>query len=147
MGPTKIERMDDRLDAIETALTAALPARTIKRGLYDYEEHTDAEIAAGVVMILSGGEGKYRQGPGMEAREGTQRVMLAGHLQVSETDTRQAIEAAELELIEEIKSFVRAGVSGVGLSLERVENSRQLDHPYGWVVAFIDAGPPRATTH
>ncbi len=50
-------------------------------------------------------------------------------------------------LLEEIKSFVQTGVTGMGLYLERLEQSRQLEHPYGWVVAYIKAGPPDQTTH
>lgn len=147
MGTKNIERMDDRLAAIAAALTTALSTRTVKRGLYHYSDHSPADLTKGVVMLVSAGEGDYSKALGMAAKEGTHRIMLVGHLKVLESDTRQAIEAAELDLIEEIKAFVRSGVAGTTLTLDRAEQSRQLEHPYGWVLAFIDAGPTRSTVN
>lgn len=142
-----IERMDDRLDALEASLILALPARVISRDLKHYSEQTDADLTAGVVTLVSAGEKDYSRGLGMEARDGTHRVLLIGHLRVAEDQGGQAIEAEELDLIEDIKSWVRAGVDGMSLRLDSVQHSRQLENPYGWIVAYVDAGPPRQTTH
>lgn len=142
-----IERMDDRLDAIAAALTTALSTRVIKRSLVHYTDHADADLAAGVVTLLSAGEGGYSNGLGMTAKEGTHKLLLIGHLQLAESADGEAIEAAEIDLIEEIKAFVRSGVTGTSLRLENVIHSRQLERPYGWIVAYIDAGPPRRNTY
>lgn len=142
-----IERMDERLDAIETALVAELSTRTIKRDLLTFTDHTDAEIDAGVVTIVSAGEKDYNNGLGMEAKEGAHQVLLIGHLRVAEGTTGKDIEAVELDLAEEIKAFVRTGVADMSLKLNSIQHSRQLDHPYGWLVANIDAGPPRANIY
>lgn len=142
-----IERMDDRMDAIAAALLLALPTRVVKRSLKHYTEHSAADLAAGVVTLVSAGEGSYNPGLGMVAKEGTHRVLLIGHLKVAEGQDGEDIEAAELDLAEEIKAFVRAGVTGTSLRLDRIEHSRQLENPYGWLVAYIDAGPPRRTTY
>ena len=53
----------------------------------------------------------------------------------------------ELDIAEECKAFVRAGVDGIGLGLQSINTSRQLEYPYGFVVARVDAGAPEATTH
>ncbi len=138
-----IRRMDDRMDAVAASLTAALTTRHVKRSwLKNYDEHTPQELADGVVMLISAGEGQYKDGPGMTALEGQHRMILVCHLKVSETSQPQDVEAAELDLIEEIKAWARVGVAGVGLSVVRVEHSRQLEHPYGWAVVYLDAGPP-----
>jgi len=139
-----ISRMDDRLDAIETALVTALPTRPVKRSLLKhYSDYSDQELADGVVILLSAGERDYNNKPGMIAKEGTHRIILIGYLKLNEKASQpQDVEAAELDLIEEIKAFVRAGVSGTTLLLDNVQHSRQLEFPYGWVVAYIDAGPP-----
>ena len=147
LGGTVIERMDDRLDALEASLAAALPTRTIKRSLMHYTDHTDTELAAGVVMLVSGGEGDYNKGLGMVAREGVQRVLLVGHLKVAEDAAGAVVEAAELDLIEEIKAWARTNVPGMSLRLDSVQHSRQIENPYGWLVAYLDAGPPRSTTY
>lgn len=144
---TQIERMDDRLDALQAALAAALPARVIKRSLLHYTDHEPAELAAGVVTIVSGGEGDYNKGLGMVAREGVQRVILVGHVQVAEGAAGAVVEAAEIDLIEELKAWARAPIAGMSLRLDSVQQSRQLENPYGWLVAYLDIGPPRATTH
>jgi hypothetical protein len=141
-----IERMDDRLDALEQALIGVLPGRMVKRSLLDYRQHANGDLNGGVVMIVSAGERGYSQALGMAAREGTQRVLLVGHLQVAQTSAPAAIEMAELDLIEELKSFVRGGVPGMSVRLDSVEHSRQTEHPYGWVLANLDLGPPRTTT-
>lgn len=144
-----VERMDDRMDAVAAAAATALPARVVKRSFFrHFTDHTPAELASGVVMVISAGERGYNDGLGMEAREGTHRFLLIGHLKVAETpaaDMPQRVEAAELDLIEEIKTFVRSGVAGVRLVLDQVQHSRQLEAPYGWVVAYVDAGPPGQT--
>lgn len=140
-----IQRMDDRLGALEQALTPALPSRVVKRAFLDFRAHAEGELAAGVVMIVSAGERDYNAGLGMAAREGTHRVLLIGHMQVLQTSTPDAIEAAELDLIEEIKAFVGQGVTGMHVRLDSVEHSRQLEHPYGWMLANLDLGPPRQT--
>jgi len=142
-----IERMDDRLDAIEASLILALPTRVISRDLKHYSEQTDADLTAGVVTLVSAGEKNYSKALGMEARDGTHSVLLIGHLRVAENQSGKSIEAAELDLAEELKSWVRAGVTGMSLRLDSVQHSRQLDNPYGWIVAYVDAGPTRQTPY
>lgn len=144
MDPTAVTRMDDRLDAIETALRAALPTHVIKRSLKHFTAHAEGEIEQGVVMMVAGGEKDYRRDPGMIAKEGTQRLLLVAHLKAAETDEPTQVEAAELDLAEEIKTFVRSGVSGMTIYLESIEHSRQLDFPYGWLVVYLDVGPPNS---
>lgn len=148
-----VERMDDRLEALRTALAAAgspLENRVHKTSLAHYTAHSDAELAQGVLTAVSAGEKDYHEAPGMEAREGTQRVLLIGHLKKAEIDPAADVEAEELDLIEEIKTFVREQrqrLTGISLRLDSVLHSRQLEAPYGWVVAYLDLRPPRATTH
>ena len=146
MGAQKIERMDDRLDAIEQALIAALTTRVVKRELQHYDDHSQADIAAGVLMIVSSGEGDYNNSLGMVAAEGTQNIMLIGHIKLVEGSTSLAVEAAEINFIEELKSALRTGVTGMGIALKQINHSAQLEKPYGWFVASIDAGPPPENT-
>lgn len=148
MLPTRLERIDDKLDALQAALVAALPAtRTIGLGFVPYTDRTPAELAAGVWNIVQAGEGDYHNGRGMEAKEGTLKVHLIGHIQVDEDATRAALQQAEIDMAEEIKAFVRSGVAGMTLMLDSIEPSRLLEHPYGWVVAFLELRPPAANTY
>lgn len=147
MGPVKLERLDDRLNAFETALKAALPTRIIKRELMHFDKHTAAEISAGVLMLVSKGEGSYSQVPGMVAKEGTLYLTLIGHLKLAETNTGQELETAEINFIEEIKAALRINVPGMSLKLNNIDQSAQLDFPYGWLVASVDVTPPQQNTY
>lgn len=148
MIPVAIERMDERLDAVAASLIAALPARVVKRSrVRHYTEHEEADIEKGVVMLISSGEKDYKRGRGMIAKEGTHSMLLIGHVKSDEDSEPQASEVAELMLIEEIKAFARIPIPGLSLTLAQVHHSQQLEHPYGWVVAYLDAGPPNQNTH
>lgn len=142
-----IDRLDDRLDAIAASLSAALPNRVIKRALMHYTDHSPAELAAGVVTLVSAGEKDYSRNLGMVARDGTQQILLIGHLKVAEDTTGMDIEAAELDLIEDLKTWCRQPLPGMALRLESIQHSRQLEHPYGWLVAYFDITSPRANTY
>lgn len=148
MLPDRLERIDDKLDALLTALTAAVPAtRVIDLGFIPYTDRKVTDLYAGCWNIVAAGESDYHPGQGMAAKEGTLRVNLIGHIQVEEDATRAALQQAEIDMAEEIKTFVRTGMVAVTLVLDSIEQSRLLEHPYGWVVAFLELRPPAANTH
>lgn len=137
-----------RMDNIETAATAFFTTRVIKRSLLQhYDSHAAGELEKGVIMIISRGESDYKNGLGMTAKEGTQTILFIGHIKVAENSEPVEIEKAEGILIEEIKSFLKLGVPGMSLKPERIDQSQQLAHPYGWVVAKLRAEPPQQGTH
>lgn len=142
-----IERIDDRAAAIFASLQAALPARVVKRSLMHFQDHAAADIAAGVVMLASDGESDYSKNPGMTAKDPKHSLLLVGHLKVAETSERVAIELAEMALIEDVKTWLRAGVPGMSFELELSQHSRQLEHPYGWVVMKINAVRPKTNVY
>lgn len=142
-----IERIDDRQAAIVASLTTALSTRIVKRSLLHYDQHEPGEIETGVVMVISGGESEYSQNLGMTAKEGKHGQLLIGHLKVAEDSAPVDIELAEMALIEEIKTWVRAGVPGMSFEIESAQHSRQLEHPYGWVVVKLNAIPPRTNVY
>ena len=143
-----IERMDDRKAALLAALKTALEPSRVVTGAYTHlRRQTEADLTKAVVTLMSAGERNYNAGLGMTAKEGTQRFLAVVHLKVAADDTAEDVEALEFDILEEIKAFVRSGVSGMSLRLDSVQHSRQQDHPYGWAVAYLDAGPPRSNTH
>jgi len=148
MGTKAIENIKERKQAFYEALVAALPNRTIKRTLTDYRQHSATEMKTGVVMMVGDGESNYSQAKGMVAKEGSTHFLLIAHLEVIDNnpDTMgRSVEDAEDNLIEEFKTFVKAGIPGMDLYLENCKQSRQLEAPMGWVVAKISAGAPRST--
>lgn len=138
-----IENMGARLTAVTDLFTEQLTTRHIKRALKFFADQDSAEILAGILMIVSAGEADYKNQRGMVGKEGTGKILLVGHIRVAESDNSQDIEDVEIAFIEEIKAALRVDVPGLSFSLESVEHSRQLEHPYGWFVATIKVGPPR----
>ena len=142
------ERMDDRLDAIVAAAQAHFTGRTVTTAWKHYRERDKADLAAGVITVISDGESEYSDRLGMAAKEGTQNVILAIQCAVDpKTQTGADLQALELDLAEEAKAFVRAGVAGMSLAIEEINNSRQQSFPYGFVLVRMPAGPVSATTH
>ena len=143
-----IERMDDRLDAVVAAAQAHFTGRVVTTSFRHYRNRDAADLAQGVITVISDGEGEYSDGLGMAAREGTQNLILAIQCSVEpKTATPAELQALELDLAEEAKAFVRAGVDGMSLAIEEITNSRQQSFPYGFVLVRMPAGPVRATTH
>lgn len=133
-----------RMDNIETAAKAFFTSRVIKRSLFKhFDDHDKSDIEKGVIMILSRGEAGYKNGLGMTAKEGILTVLFVCHIKLAESATGLEIEKAEGAMIEEIKSFLRVGVPGMSLKPDRIDQSQQLAHPYGWVVAKLRAEPPQ----
>lgn len=146
MGPPVIDRIDDRRQAVLEHFRTHLPGRHVKRSWIKlYHDHLPQELADGVVQIVSAEEGKYLRGRGMVAKRGTQVFALICYLRVEEEDLPELLEDAEGMLVEEIKAAARQPLPGVGIDLVEVKMSSQLEHPYGWVLVFIEAGPPTDT--
>lgn len=144
MGPAAITDNPARVAALQAAIRTHWPARVFKTGYRRaFDDHAPEELEAGVLQLLVAEESDFSNNLGMEATEGTLSVALVLHLQVDIADDGTQVQAAELAAGEEIKAFVRAGVTGMGLTLESLVTSTQQETPYGYVVAQINAGPPR----
>lgn len=143
-----IDNMGLKLDAINTLLTAKLPAgRVVKRSLIHLTDQLPAELLAGIVTLVSAGESNYKNQRGMVGKEGDHAMLLIGHLKVPESNNSKDTEDAEILFIEEIKTVLRNNVAGISISLQSVEHSRQLEHPWGWFVISINVGAPRTSTY
>lgn len=148
MNVKPIERIDDRHAAILAAAQAHFAARVVQNGWTHYRNQAMADLQAGIVMVVVDSESDWRNSPGMIAKAGTTAVLLVAHVAVDEkTQTAADVQDLELDIAEEIKAFARAGVDGLTLQPQSINTSRQLEYPYGFVVARVDAGPPQASTH
>lgn len=148
MGPQAIARIDDKLAAFEAALRLAVPATwTIEAGFVPYSEREDALLETVVVNLISEGEGSYSQARGMAAKEGTVKLLLITHLKVKDQRTRVELQQAEIDVMESLKTFTLTGITGMDVILVDMQQSRMLEHPYGWVVAYFELRPPGANTH
>jgi len=138
----KLERLDAKKQAVMAALAVAMPARVITGRKRHYTDHAAADLTAGVLTVISLGEGEYKQDIGLVAKEGTQHLLFIGHIKLAESATGDQVEQAEINFIEELKAALRTGVTGLHLTLQSIEQSAQLETPYGWFVAGGGAAPP-----
>ncbi len=134
-----------RLDALSALLTTELPTRIVTRELKHFTDHDETDLTTGVVTLVAANEAGYKNQKGMVTKEGVTRVLLVAHLRVADNQTAADVQAAELTLLQEVKTALQKSVFGLSLGLARVDLSRQLDTPYGWFVAHVDILPPRAS--
>lgn len=133
------------LDNLAKSLAKALPHRHVRRSLVmAAADLPDAEMTAGVVCVVCEGGGDFANYMGREGQLGHLQVSLVGFLRVDERDQPAEVERAELELLRELLAWtadpgeIRAGDSVLPLDFMQ---SRQLEHPYGWVVLKLDVRP------
>ncbi|MFW6077416.1 MAG: hypothetical protein ACOC71_06670 [Hyphomicrobiales bacterium] len=143
-----VDDINARYDAVLAALESHATTRVVKASFYrDIGVHTDAELAQGVVMMMLASEGGYTNNFAMQAKLGETQLRIVYHLHAGSEAEPKATRIAEGEAAEEVKAFVRAGVAGLSLELVDVQFSRQLDHPYGWIVATVRAVAPKSNEY
>lgn len=125
----------DKLDLLKTTLETAQPGRIVTRGFEDIGELQDTELRKGIYTIVNQGEGGFNNLPGREAMYGKLDVVIVARLMVDDKEDGQALENAELTMVDEIKALCRALVPGIdSLMLNRWRQSGQIERPYGWVI-------------
>lgn len=139
-----IDDLDQRMAALGAALVAAMPDRHVfVDTLQPFTDYSDAQLTTGVVQLVQDREQDYHNGIGMEGRLGTLRTLVYARLRVADNAERATLAAAERELAAAVKTWCRTGVTGLRLRLESIQFSRGLDFPYGWLAAYVAAGPQR----
>jgi hypothetical protein len=122
------------LESMKAALALAAPTRTVTRHLRDFAERSNSELAAGVFTLIH--RGQPARDDDMEFLD----VLLVGQVLITEADTGDAIEEAELLMLEQVKCFVD-NISGAQVRLGQVRHSMQIEKPYGWISVQLRVGP------
>lgn len=121
------------LQAIRNTLGSGFPARTIAAELKDFGDRSHDELKAGVYTVL---------GDGVEVLDELDyvNVFFVGQVMVTEdTDTDADLEEAELLMLDEIYALKRAATPNIVIT--RINQSRRLEHPYGWIRVECRVGP------
>ncbi len=130
------------LDAVKVSLAAFMPGRHVQRKLALAADESRERLTAGVVCLVSEKGGNFANWRGREAQQGTIDVALVGFLQVAESTGSDAVERAELVLLGEMLAWVAGGVTGADrVTAGDWRQSRQLEHPFGWVVLELTVKP------
>lgn len=139
------------LAGIAASLAACLPHRVVQRSLVlDPLSHDPAELARGVVCLVSASGGSFANYRGREGQLGRLALQVVCFLKVPEASAAVAIEQAELALLDEVLAWVGAPLAGLppGAAMPwdvalpgDWRQSRQQEHPYGWLVLELDVRP------
>jgi hypothetical protein len=129
-----MSELSDRMELIQTTLAAAFPLRVVTRDLLDFSQREHTDLEKGIWTLVSSGERGYKNYSGREGMDGVQPIMLVGQFVKPEETLGSVIEDAELDMVDEIKTFLRARPAQIiQLYMTGFRQSRQLDAPYGWV--------------
>lgn len=130
---------DSVLEALKNSLAAAMPMRTVQRSLADPANTAADKLAAGVVCLVSEGGGNFANYRGREGDLGTLNARLVAFVQVPERSVPLAVEQAELAVLGDLLNWCATAVVP-GLDIFYPEDwaqSKQLEHPYGWLVLSL----------
>ncbi len=127
---------DDLLEGLKASLFAHLTGRVVRRGLVDPAQADQSDLERGVVCVVSRGGGNFANYLGREGQLGAMEVALVCFVKVDDSTQPQAVETAELALLDELLAWTGGGV---GFALPREwRQSEQQEHPYGWLVLTLD---------
>jgi hypothetical protein len=134
-----MSEIGDRMVLIRSTLATALPARVVTRDLMDFSQRDSADLAKGIYTLVSGPETGYQNLLMRAAMDGQQKMLLVGQIALAETALPSETEDAELAMVDEIKTFLRA-LPAVLTRLQATgyRNSQQIEHPYGWVAFDLE---------
>lgn len=122
------------LDAVKVALATAAPTRVTTRKLEGFAERKSSDLEAGVFTLISKGERRVDQDYSFI------NCLLVGQLLLGEDVDGEAVEEAELLMIDDIRRFM-GGVQGCQVNMKSWSQSQQIELPYGWVAVELELGP------
>lgn len=136
---------DAALAGIASSLATKLPHRVVQRSLVlDPINHDPAAMAKGVICLVNGGGGRFANYRGREGQLGRADLAAVCFVKVADGADPVATEQAELALLEDLLGWVSD--TGTPRPFDSAlpkdfRQSKQLDHPYGWIVLELDVRP------
>lgn len=123
------------LDAVKAALAAAAPTRVVTRKLEGFAERNSVDLEKGVFTLLNTGRRDE------DAHISYLKGMLVGQLLLGEDADGEAVEEAELVMMDDVARLV-SGVQGCRIiPVGEWKQSRQIELPYGWISVDLEIGP------
>lgn len=134
-----MSEFDTRLAALAAHLTTSCPLRVVTRSLKDFALREDADLTDGILTVVGGGAGRFRNLRERLGMDATQRVTLVGQLRVAESAEPLAVEQAEFTLYDEVIAALQAGAGTLRcIDIADFRQSAQLEHPYGWIALDLE---------
>jgi hypothetical protein len=140
-----VNTFDEALDGIHASLAAALPHRVVQRSLVlDPHNHDPVQLEKGVICLVNGGGGRFANYRGREGQLGHATLGVVGFVKVPEGSESEEVERAELALLADVLAWVKAPGQPRPFDSalpQEFKQSRQMEHPFGWIVIELDVRP------
>lgn len=130
----RMQDLRDRLRNLEIALIQALPTRHVTRSFKNLDGWSNDQLTSGVWQIVSD-NGSELNGE-LDLAGGTHNVMLVAYVRVADNEQQYKVEDAELAMLKELADFLD-DERNCGLDMVSWQQSKQLEHPYGWLVVSL----------
>ena len=140
-----LNSFDEALEGIKASMQAAMPHRVVQRSLViDPLNHDPADLAKGLICLVSGGGGQFANYRGREGQLGHAKLGVVAFVKVPEDSEPVAVESAELAVLADVQAWVKN--PGMPRPFDSVlpkefRQSEQRDHPWGWIVIELDVRP------
>ena len=112
---------------------AGFPTRSCVRSMRDFGDRDENDLSRGVYTFIADGS------TDLEEYASYINVMLVGQIFAGEDAEPEAVEEIELTMIDEVLALQR--VSTPHIEIQQLQQSRQLEVPYGWFRAQLKVGP------
>jgi len=123
----------DVIDAMAAALGVAAPSRLIQRDLKDFGDLPAADIGRGVYTLIGSGIKP------VDATTEMLQVMLVGQIELPESATPSAVEAAEFLMLDEIRQYLHC-LQGIHIVHTGWRQSAQVSAPFGFISGVLNVG-------
>lgn len=123
------------LRSFKDALAAAYPDRIVTRSLKDFGERKKSELEMGIFTVVANGQ------PEGEDYFQKMKLLVVGQIKLPERAEGVDVEEAELQMAREVKVLIQRKLSGPDMIIRGIDQSAQLEAPYGWISLSIEVGP------
>ncbi|MBF8179656.1 hypothetical protein [Herminiimonas contaminans] len=127
------------LESFKTALAAAYPDRIVTRSLKDFSDRSVADLKKGVFTVLAKGL------PTGDSTFQTMSMLVVGQIELPEKSEGVDVERAESLMGRQVRVLLQRQLRGPDMQIKSMDQSSQLEVPYGWVSMMLEVGPYDAT--
>jgi hypothetical protein len=128
--------IEQMIHAMTFALGKRYPKRLVTTNLVDFADRKSTELEQGIYSLV------FVRQSDFSAYSEKVDLMLVGQVALRDSATGAEVQATELQMLEEIKSFIQSAPFDLfRMVATKSASSAQLEAPYGWVSVDITIGP------
>ncbi len=130
------------MNAVKSLIESTVPStRVVTRSWLDIDQRNQSDLRNGVYTVMSQAERDYANYRGREGELGTHTILVSAQFLLAENATGEQVEDAEFAMLDELKLVAKSASKPAligALELVGIQQSGQLEAPYGWVLARFE---------